>query len=96
MGFVIASIVPTARFAQPIGAAILYPMVALSGLFVAIDAMPPALQAVSRVLPLTYAVSLMKGTWRGDSWTGHLGDVGALIVLTVVCLIASIRLFRWE
>ena len=34
IGFVIASIVPTARFAQPIGGVILYPMVALSGLFV--------------------------------------------------------------
>jgi tetratricopeptide (TPR) repeat protein len=33
IGFLIASIVPTARFAQPIGAAILYPMLALCGLF---------------------------------------------------------------
>ena len=37
IGFVIASIVPTARFAQPIGAVILYPMLALSGLFVRVD-----------------------------------------------------------
>src|SRR6478736_1799023 len=34
IGFLIASIVPTARFAQPIGAIILYPMVGCSGLFV--------------------------------------------------------------
>lgn len=31
IGFIIASIVPTARFAQPIGAVILYPMIGLSG-----------------------------------------------------------------
>src|SRR4051794_2543028 len=31
IGFVIASVVPTARFAQPITAAIFYPMIALSG-----------------------------------------------------------------
>ena len=37
IGFVIASIVPTARFAQPIGAIILYPMIGLSGLFVPVD-----------------------------------------------------------
>src|SRR6266852_6389523 len=36
IGFLIASIVPTARFAQPIGAVILYPMIAVSGLFVPI------------------------------------------------------------
>jgi ABC-2 type transport system permease protein len=96
MGFVIASIVPTARFAQPIGAAILYPMVALSGLFIPIAALPPALQTVARVLPLTYAVSLLKGAWRGEPWTQHLGDIGALAVVTAVCLIASVKLFRWE
>jgi ABC-2 type transport system permease protein len=55
IGFVIASIVPTARFAQPIGAAILYPMIAVSGLFMPVNSMPPALHAVARVLPMTYA-----------------------------------------
>src|SRR5882762_5361924 len=34
IGFLIASIVPTARFAQPIGAVILYPMIGVSGVFV--------------------------------------------------------------
>src|SRR6202041_3399130 len=42
IGFLIASIVPTARFAQPIGAAILYPMIALCGLFVPLHSLPPA------------------------------------------------------
>src|SRR4030095_2360215 len=40
IGFLIASVVPTARFAQPIAAAIMYPMVALSGLFFPIDVLP--------------------------------------------------------
>ena len=52
IGFLIASIVPTARFAQPIGAVILYPMIAVSGLFVPVEALPPALHAVARVLPI--------------------------------------------
>ena len=52
LGFLIASIVPTARFAQPIGTLIVYPMLGLSGLFVPIDALPPLLQVVARVLPL--------------------------------------------
>jgi ABC-2 type transport system permease protein len=40
VGFLIASIVPTARFAQPIGAVILYPMFAVSGLFVPVKSSP--------------------------------------------------------
>src|SRR5258707_12932484 len=63
IGFVIASIVPTARFAQPIGAVILYPMLGLSGLFFPIASLPPALQAVARVLPMTYTASLLQGVW---------------------------------
>src|SRR5476649_756289 len=47
IGFVIASIVPTARFAQPVGAIILYPMVGLSGLFFPTDALPPGLRALA-------------------------------------------------
>ncbi|MGE0043085.1 MAG: ABC transporter permease [Vicinamibacterales bacterium] len=96
VGFVIASIVPTARFAQPIGAFILYPMVALSGLFVPIGSLPPALQALSRVLPLTYAVSLLEGILRGDGWLAHAGDVVALTVIFAICTALSAKLFRWE
>ena len=96
IGFVIASIVPTARFAQPIGALILYPMIALSGIFVPVASLPPALRAVARALPLTYAVSLLQGIWLGERWSAHFGDVGALIVVFVVCVVISSRVFRWE
>jgi ABC-2 type transport system permease protein len=96
IGFLIASIVPTARFAQPIGAVIMYPMIALSGLFVPVDSLPPAAQAVARVVPLTYAVSLLEGIWKGDSWWAHTRDVAALAVAFIVCTALSAKVFRWE
>jgi ABC-2 type transport system permease protein len=96
IGFVIASIIPTARFAQPIGAIILYPMLGLSGLFVPIAALPPALAMVARLLPMTYAVSLLRGIWNGEPWLLHLGDIGALAVAGVVCTVLSAHVFRWE
>ena len=96
IGFVIASIVPTARFAQPIGAVILYPMLGLSGLFVPISVFPPVLGAFARALPLSYSVSLLEGIWRGESWMIHLGDVTGLVVWFVLCVAISSRVFRWE
>ena len=96
IGFVIASIVPTARFAQPIGAAILYPMIGLSGLFVPLSALPPALHAVARVLPLTYAVSLLQGIWKGEAWSAHTTDIAGLAVVCLVCTALSAKVFRWE
>jgi ABC-2 type transport system permease protein len=96
IGFLIASIVPTARFAQPIGAIILYPMIAVSGLFVPIESLPPALRAVARIVPLTYTVSLLEGIWRGDAWSAHVGDVATLAFIFVACTALSAKVFRWE
>jgi ABC-2 type transport system permease protein len=96
IGFILASIVPTARFAQPVGAVILYPMVALSGLFFPLEALPPPVRAAARLQPLTYAVSLLSGIWKGDAWSAHAGDVAALAIVFAVCVAISSVVFRWE
>ncbi|MBZ5603728.1 MAG: ABC transporter permease [Acidobacteriia bacterium] len=96
IGFLIASIVPTARFAQPIGAAILYPMIALCGLFVPLESLPPTAHVLARLLPLTYAVSLLQGIWKNEAWSAHVGDVLALIVVFAICTALSAKVFRWE
>jgi ABC-2 type transport system permease protein len=96
MGFVIASLVRTARFAQPVGALTFYPMIALSGLFVPLEAFSPTLRMVARVLPMTYVVSLLRGIWVGEGWLAHLGDVGVLALVFVICTAIASRVFRWE
>ena len=96
IGFVIASVVRTARFAQPAGALIFYPMVSLSGLFFPIAALSPGVRAVARALPLTYVVSLLTGILRGEPWSAHLVDVAALAIVFAVCMALSGRFFRWE
>ncbi len=96
VGFLIASMVPTARFAQPVGSLILYPMLGISGLFFPIEALPPLLRTIARALPLTYAVSLIRGVWHGEGWRAHLGDVAILAVMFLVCVAISAKVFRWE
>jgi ABC-2 type transport system permease protein len=96
IGFIIASIVPTARFAQPVGAIIFYPMISLCGLFYPVAKFPPAMRFVANVLPLSHSASLMQGIWIGEPWSAHLGDVAALAATFVVCVAVSARVFRWE
>jgi ABC-2 type transport system permease protein len=96
LGFLIASVVPTARLAQPIGSVLIYPMIAISGFFMPVEVLPPAIQAIARVLPFTYAVSLLRGILRGEGWSNHLGDVAALALIFVVLSAVSARAFRWE
>ncbi|HWN84001.1 MAG TPA: ABC transporter permease [Vicinamibacterales bacterium] len=96
VGFLIASLVPTARFAQPLAGVIFYPMIALSGLFFPLALLPPWLEAVARILPLTHAVSLMQGMWRGDPLSSHLWDAGVIALVFAACTALSARVFRWE
>ncbi len=96
IGFVIASVVPTARFAQPAGGFVLYPLLAVSGLFAPIESLSPPWQQVAGFSPITHAVSLLQGIWIGEPWSRHLLAVGALVLNLVVCTALSAKIFRWE
>ena len=96
LGFLIASIVPTARFAQPIGTVIIYPLIGMSGIFFPVEALPSALQAFARSMPFMYAVSLMRDVWHGDGWSAHGTDVAAMTVMFAVFTAVSAKVFRWE
>jgi len=96
LGFVIASLVPTARFAQVISAAALYPMLALSGLFFPVARLPRALRALAYLLPTTHAVALLQGVWDGSGWGAHWVNVAALLVLFAAYTALSTKVFRWE
>jgi ABC-2 type transport system permease protein len=96
LGFLIASVVPTARFAQMISAVVLYPMLALSGLFYPVDRLPRAFEVVSYLLPTTHAVALLNGVWDGSGWSAHWVNVAALLVLFAAYTALSTKVFRWE
>ena len=96
LGFVLASMVPTARFAQPLGAAVLYPMLAVSGLFFPQDQLPRVVRIIAAGFPTTHAVALMQGIWDGSGFGAHWVDVGALVLIFAVCSGLATRVFRWE
>ncbi len=96
IGFVVASVIPTARFAQPIGSVILYPMLALSGALFPLEVLSPGLRSLSNLLPLTHAVILLEGIWTGGDWSSYLVNVGALILNMILCSALAAKIFRWE
>ena len=87
IGFLIASIVPTARFAQPIGAVILYPMIAVSRTF-------RADRSYCRRCCMRWReccrsptpCSCSKESGMATRGPAHLGDVAALaLVFFAIC-----------
>ena len=94
LGFVIASVVPSARFAQPIAAAVMYPMIGLSGVFFPVTRLPRGLRIVALGLPTTHAVALMQNIWDGAGW--QWVDAAALAIVFALCTAVSTKIFRWE
>ncbi len=96
LGFVIASLAPTARVAQVAGMVIFYPMLFLSGAAIPIEIMPDSIRKVSGYLPLTYIVELLQGMWFGEPLADHLTGILILAGILVAGILISALTFRWE
>ena len=96
LGFVLASVVRTARFAQPVGSILIYALLAISGIFFPIQLLPEPWRVLALASPLTHAVDLLRGLWTGAGWASVWIAVLALLVNFVICTTLSARIFRWE
>ena len=97
IGFLIASLVPTARFAQPVGKSDSLPDDRpVRAVRAAVVAAAGAAASSRGCIPLTYAVSLLNGVLKGDSWSAHVGDVLALAAAFAILTAVAARVFRWE
>jgi len=96
IGFVIASFAPSARVAQTVGMVLAYPMMFLSGATIPNELLPPTVQQIAALLPLTYVIRLMRGLWVGQPWSELWLEVAVLTGILVFCGAISARFFRWE
>ncbi|CAL9485844.1 hypothetical protein SUDANB6_03137 [Streptomyces sp. enrichment culture] len=68
-----------------------------SGMAVPLEVLPDRLASVCHALPLTPAITLVRGGWTGNlSAAEALGAVGAALAWIVVAVFAVRRWFRWE
>jgi hypothetical protein len=57
--------------------------------------------ALSGVTSLVTVISIyresgIQGIWKGDSWSAHVGDAAALVLVFAICTALSAKVFRWE
>jgi ABC-2 type transport system permease protein len=80
--------------AQTLANFVRFPMVFLCGVFVSLDALPPVLQFVARLLPLTYSVQALDiALLRPVSWQ-IAADLGALCLFAAVLFGAATAVLR--
>ena len=96
LGFIPASLAPTARSGMLIANVIYFPMLFLSGAALPREMLPPFLSTFSQILPLTHVIELLQGLWLG----GHLWEYPVQIIVlcsvTVAGFVIAARYFRWE
>ena len=96
LGFVCASLIPTARTAQAVAMVLFYPMVFLSGATIPLEILPETIRHYAQILPLTHVVTLLRGLWIGDGWVEHFTEVVILAAILVTGVLVSAKTFRWE
>jgi ABC-2 type transport system permease protein len=96
LGFVLASIMPNARTAQVVGMVIFYPMLFLSGAGMPLEILPQTVRNLSKFLPLTHVVTLLRGLWTGEVWSQHITEVWVLLAVLAAGVLISAKTFRWE
>ncbi len=93
LGILVSTVSKTQQEAMMLTFMLLLPSIFLSGYFFPIDAMPPFLQAVSRLVPLTYALVIVRSILlKGSDFALLAGEVAALAAFGLgVMVLASLR-----
>jgi len=76
---------------------ITWPMTILSGVFFSLEGTPAAMQAASRVFPITYYIEASRAIMLDGAGIAKIsGDLAALAAMTVIFFVAAALLFKWE
>jgi ABC-2 type transport system permease protein len=96
IGYLIASLAPSARAGQVIGMVLLYPMMFISGAGMPLEILPESMRNIARFMPLYYVVNFTKGMWFNESLVTHWLDLLVLFIIALVGFVFAIRLFHWK
>lgn len=96
IGMMVGGIAPNSKIAGVLASLLYFPMLIFSGATLPYEVMPPVLQRVADVLPLTQGIKLIKATSLGLPVESVLLPIIIMAGLAVVCIVIAIRFFRWE
>jgi ABC-2 type transport system permease protein len=97
LGYVIAAFARTEETASATTSVLQFPLMFLSGIFFPFALMPPVLQAIGALMPLTYLGDALRQVMVGGAAFVPLPvDIAVLTGWLVVCLGISARFFRWQ
>jgi ABC-2 type transport system permease protein len=95
LGILISTVSKTQQEAMLLTFLLLLPSIFLSGYFFPIDAMPPFLQLVSKAVPLTYVLVIVRSiVLKGVGFEILSGEVAALAIFGAVVVVLAAARFK--
>jgi ABC-type multidrug transport system permease subunit len=97
LGLLVASRARTTEAVSGLMNLVMLPMWILSGIFFSASRFPAVIQPLVQALPLTAAISAMRGNMlQGLSLGAQMAQVAILLAWFVVPFAVSLRIFRWK
>ncbi len=96
LGLMVAGVAPNVKTANLLCVVLYFPMLIFSGATLPYEVMPPVLQRIADVMPLTQGIKLLKVTTLGLPHEDSLFPILFMVLLAVICIGVSVRFFRWE
>lgn len=96
IGMAVGGVAPNTKMAGAIASILYFPMLIFSGATLPYEVMPPVLQKVVNVLPLTQGIKLLKASSLGLAIDSMLIPVIVMSAIAIICAIISIKFFKWE
>ena len=96
IGMMVGGISRNTKTAGIIASILYFPMLVFSGATLPYEVMPPVLQQVVQVLPLTQGIHLLKASTLGLPAQQAAGAIVLLSLIALACTAVAIRGFKWE
>ena len=96
VGMLAGGVAKDTKQAGVIASILYFPMLVFSGTTLPIEVMPKAMQKIVSIFPLTQGLTMMKDAFLGISSGNVLFPICILLGVAVLCIVLSVRFFRWE
>lgn len=96
IGVLIAGVSSNTKVSNILCSVFYFPMLLFSGATLPYEVMPPVLQRVADVMPLTQGIKLLKATSLGLPIETTAIPLVVMALIAVICIVSSVLFFRWE
>lgn len=96
IGLLVGGVAPNIKIASVLASILYFPMLIFSGATLPYEVMPTTLRRIADVMPLTQGIKLLKATSIGLPMDDVLFPIVVMCFIALICIVTSLRFFKWE